>query len=402
VRLSAAGWATLVGVAAMAVAGRLLGLTEWYVAAGAVGLVVLLSGVWLGTRPSRLQVDRTISPPRIPAGGVCQVQLRVSSPSRRRSAVTALDDLVDGRRRIRLLLGPVSAGEPVLTRHRLPAGRRGLLRVGPITLVTNDPFGIWERRQDTGSQVEVVVLPAIVPLVPLPESRGEEPEAGRRDVRALQATTDEVSTLREFRPGDDVRRVHWPTTARVGEPVVRQFDEPSQRRVTVLLDTAAVRTGADPFERAVSVAASILVTSTSAGQAVRLVTPDGVDTGFIDATSGIEPTMDLLATIQTAGPARLDGARAAIAARPGGGTLVSVWGRLAPDVDAEAALIEARFGAAVRVVCDPDQRVGGTWPIVHHDGTRDLAADWATAVAAIARSRDLRRLSPAVGGGGVE
>lgn len=384
-RLTATGWATVLGVAAMGAAGRLLGLTEWYVGAGAAALVLVLSGVWLVTRPSRLRADRTVSPPRVPAGGVCQVELVVSSPSRRRSAVTAVDDLIDGDRAVRLLVGPVTAGEPVVTRHRLPVARRGLLAVGPMTLITNDPFGLWERRRGAGPRVQVVVLPRIVPLVALPEPRGEEPEAGHRDATALQAATDEVSTLRAFRPGDDVRRVHWPTTARVGEPVVRQYDEPSQRRVTVLLDTSASRTGGEAFERAVSAAASVVVASTRSGQAVRLVTPDGIDTGFLDGATGIEPTLDLLATIRTADVDRLEAVRSALSDRPGGGTLVSIWGRLGPDADGEATLIEARFGAAIRVVCDPSEPGGGSWPVARHDGEVDLATSWAASLRELAR-----------------
>ncbi len=390
-RLTATGWATVLGVAALAAGGRLLGLTEPYVAAGAGALVILLSGAWLLTRPSRLRADRTVSPPRIPAGGVCQVELVVSSPSRRRSAVTAVDDLVDGDRAVRLHVGPVVAGEPTVTRHRLPVSRRGLLAVGPMTLVTNDPFGIWERRRASASRVQVVVLPRIVPLVGLPEPRGEEPEAGHRDATTLQAATDEVSMLRAFRPGDDVRRVHWPTTARVGEPVVRQYDEPSQRRVTVLLDTSRDRVRGDAFERAVSAAASVAVTSASSGQAVRLVTPDGIDTGFLDAATGIEPLLDLLATIDTVELERLDAVRSAISAQPGGGTLVSVWGRMVGDAADEAPLIEARFGAALRVVCDPSEAGGGPWPLARHDGNSDLGASWSAAVAELARRGDLVR-----------
>jgi uncharacterized protein (DUF58 family) len=104
---------------------------------------------------------------------------------------------------------------------------------------------------------------------------------------------------REYRPGDDVRRVHWRSTARRGELMVRQDEQPHQRRGVVVLDR---RPGAwsddDGFERAVTAAASLAVSLHDAGAAVRLElggerSPAG--------PLGREPVLEALAVVTTAG-----------------------------------------------------------------------------------------------------
>jgi uncharacterized protein (DUF58 family) len=387
-RLTGVGWATLVGAAAMAAAGRILGLTEWYIAAGAIGVVTVLAATWLATRPSGLTVERAVTPRRVGAGDACQVELEISQRSVRASAVTAVDDAVDGNRRMRLLVPPVRAGHPVQTRYRMPTRERGLLRFGPIVMRTSDPFGVWERRVTTESHAEVVVLPRVVALRPIPPAPGEEPEVGRRDLQALQATTDEVSALREFRPGDDVRRVHWPTTARVGTPVVRQYDQPWQRRVTVQLDTDASRTGGAAFERAVTVAASVVASSAADGQLVRLVTPDGTDTDFVAAGTGVDAAMDLLAMVQPSTSGHAPMPLRALAEQFAGGTLVSVWAAIGTALEADLELFEARFAGAIRAVCGsrpgpPTAPRRASRALLVHDGRHDLVTEWSAAVASL-------------------
>ena len=380
-RLTTLGWATVAGAAAMAVAGRTFGLTEWYVAAGAVSTIVIVSAMWLGVQVLDLDVRRVVHPPRVPAGGSCRVEVSVHSGRRRRSPVAVLTDTVDGALRARLYVSPVNQSSPAVTQYRIPTTRRGLLRFGPLRIEASDPFGIWLRRVAVERYAEVVVLPEVVPLEALPPASGEEPDVGRRNVRMLQTATDEVSALRDFRPGDDVRRVHWPTTAKVGSPVVRQYDEPWQRRVTVLLDTSTHRTDGPSFERAVSAAASIVVSGTAANQMVRLLTPGGVDTGFLSADVEVDMVLDLLATLQPDESDGLLGVHRRLSREHHGGTFVTIWGT--PDANAIGQLrtMEVQFGSALRVVCG---RLSGDMtadrPIVVHDGGRPLAEAWHAAM----------------------
>ncbi|HZX06353.1 DUF58 domain-containing protein, partial [Kribbella sp.] len=87
----------------------------------------------------------------------------------------------------------------------------------------------------------------------------------------------DLRRLREYVPGDEVRHVHWKASARAGRLMVREYVDPDQPRLQVLLDTRTSVLTADQFDTAVSVAASILVVAAQSGQRLRLTTPCGTD-----------------------------------------------------------------------------------------------------------------------------
>jgi uncharacterized protein (DUF58 family) len=101
--------------------------------------------------------------------------------------------------------------------------RRGVYTIGPTSLRTGDPFGIFEVHLDDPARASLLVMP---PIVPLPEIRitpGGYFGDGRPRPNALEQTVN-ASSVREYAPGDGMRTIHWPTTARRGEPYVRLFD----------------------------------------------------------------------------------------------------------------------------------------------------------------------------------
>ena len=107
-------------------------------------------------------------------------------------------------------------------------------------------------------------------------------------------------TIREYRDGDDLRRIHWPATARTGDLMVRQEDRPAQRRAVVLLDPRPDAHGGSgatgSFEWAVSACASIAAHLCESGYAVHLVCPETVDSGRVADTLQIDEILDVLAT----------------------------------------------------------------------------------------------------------
>jgi uncharacterized protein (DUF58 family) len=147
------------------------------------------------------------------------------------------------------------------------------------------------------------VIPVVVPLTGLPAAG--ELGAGESDgVRVGFGPSQDAVVVRSYRHGDDLRKVHWHTTARRDELMVRVETWPEHRGVTVLLDHRdAAHQGSGPtssLEYAVSLAASGYVHLRQRGQRVRLVTGDGVvRAGAGEETDqGIDATLDALAALR--------------------------------------------------------------------------------------------------------
>ena len=250
-----------------------------------------------------------------------------------------------------------------------------------MTIVAEDPFGLVVRRTDAGETAAVMVLPRTWPLLALAPTVGEEPEHGSRSLTSSSTVDEEFAALREYVQGDDIRRIHWPSTARLGTPVVRQFDVPWQRRTTVVVD---VRTDAHDdrsFERAVSAAASVVELAAHQDELVRLVTTTGADSGFVAASSDLDELMDRLAVLETDPVihrgdqlvATLEHLRRSQLGRP----VICVGAVRGP---AAAAVAEFRRDVDGAVVVDttssPDAALGRASSIVRFDGTVGLTESW--------------------------
>ena len=115
---------------------------------------------------------------------------------------------------------------------------RGRHEIGPLLLRVTDPFGLvevprWFRHSDW-----LTVTPRTVALPPLALG-GSRSGVGDNRPRAFASGSAEDVTVREYRRGDDLRRVHWRSSARMGELMVRREEQPWQSRATVYLDNRA-------------------------------------------------------------------------------------------------------------------------------------------------------------------
>jgi uncharacterized protein (DUF58 family) len=130
----------------------------------------------------------------------------------------------------------------------------------------------------------VTVLPKVSELATLPKGGGHDDPLDGASQRALAAVaSDDLATLRPYVVGDDLRRVHWPSSAHADTLLVRRDEERWQGQLTVLLDGRAAVLDAEEFEAAVSAAASLVHALAGAGDRVRLVTTSGLDTTMVDA-----------------------------------------------------------------------------------------------------------------------
>ena len=299
-----------------------------------VGVLLLglpvLAGALARRRPPGLVVTRTSDPAQMSAGEATTVTTTVANGDRRSTPLMLAEEHLDHvlGERPRVMLGSLGAGDRRALTYAVRPPLRGRHRLGPLTVQLRDPFGLTQRFVEAGEATEVLVLPRVHALGgSRPPGTGVGAEGEIPFMVALHGEDDQ--SIREYRDGDDLRRIHWPATARTGELMVRQEDRPARRRAVVLLDPRVdAHTGVGPsssFEWAVSAAASMVVHLSDLGYAVHLLTPDTVGDGP-DALP-IEPAA-ALAVLAVAQPdtglalARLT--RSALGLISGGGLLVAV------------------------------------------------------------------------------
>ncbi|MEU6401783.1 DUF58 domain-containing protein [Streptomyces sp. NPDC046985] len=313
----------------------------------------------------RVAGDRLLSPARVPAGGEARVRLRMDNVSRLPTGLLMLEDQVPYvlGPRPRFVLDRVEPGGRREVSYRVRSDLRGRYPLGPLRLRLTDPFGMCELTRSFSAHDTLTVVPRVEPLPPVRLS-GAAGGYGEGRQRSLALAGDDDVIPREYRHGDDLRRVHWRSTARYGELMVRREEQPQRPRCTVLLDTRAVAfQGAGPdsaFEWAVSGAASVLAHLLERGFSVRLLTDTGSSApgeesgGFTGAGQDAADTagllMDALAVIDHSDGAGLS--RAGDALRDGDGLLVAFLGDLDEAQTAVVARMRRRGGAAVAFVLD--------------------------------------------------
>ncbi|BDZ57599.1 hypothetical protein GCM10025872_12560 [Barrientosiimonas endolithica] len=178
---------------------------------------------------------------------------------------------------------------------------RGRHRLGPIALQQQDPFGLTHVDLMVRSESEVVVLPRVVPLgAGQPAGSGMGIEGETPQMVALHGE-DDVS-IRAYRDGDDLRKVHWPATAHRGELMVRQEDRPARRSAVLLLDSR--ESGHSPgsysgtFEWAVSAVASVATHLGRFGYTLHLATRETLAAGELDTDLDPASVLEQLAVAE--------------------------------------------------------------------------------------------------------
>ncbi|HEV2370457.1 MAG TPA: DUF58 domain-containing protein, partial [Acidimicrobiales bacterium] len=387
------GWSAAVGAVLLWLVGRLLGLVELDVLAVAA-LVALLSGV-VYVRVVRFSLDarRQARPARVHFGQPCRIDLVLTNPRTRRTpAVVAEEPFDDGRLLARFevpALAPRASGRAA---YRIPTDRRGRFVTGPIRLRLTDPLGMASAQHRTGASATVLVYPRIDPVSGMPPAPGNDPHWGVHQ-RAGRLQGEDFYALRPYEVGDDLRRVHWPATARADDLMIRQLELPWQHRTTVLLDVRRGVYGDDAFETAASAAASILAGSHARGALTRLATTAGLDSGFEASMAHLDAELGALAGVKVTGAANLATSLAGLRRHGPGSSVAVVTTTASSPADLQAvARLRTYVGLVVLVLVD----TGGAPPlagaglseirVVRIGPGRTLADAW-PAVFASSRSR---------------
>ncbi|CAG6395754.1 putative membrane protein [Actinacidiphila cocklensis] len=317
----------------------------------------------------RVAGSRRLSPSRVPAMSEARVHLRVDNVSRIPTGLLMLQDRVPYvlGPRPRFVLDRVEPGGHREVSYRVRSDLRGRYPLGPLQLRLTDPFGMCELTRSFSTFDTLTVVPRVEPLPPV-RLAGEANGYGESRTRALAFAGEDDVIPRGYRHGDDLRRVHWRSTAKYGELMVRREEQPHRARCTVLLDTRAwAYFGSGPdsaFEWAVSGAASVSTHMLERGYAVRLLTdtgssvpgPEGSGGFGGDSSDMAGVLLDTLAVVAHSDGESLAPAYEALRSATEG-LIVAFFGDLDEEQAASVARIRQRAGGAVAFVLDSDDWV---------------------------------------------
>ncbi|WP_291053870.1 DUF58 domain-containing protein, partial [Herbiconiux sp.] len=262
VAVSAGGWI----VAGLAVAGIGLGIAfgwlELLVIGVACAVLAMVSALFLFGRASgRIGIE--VLEGFVVAGGSATVAVKVHNDTARRLPARAAE-LAVGERVEHVVLPPLAPGETRQVVIAVPTERRGVIRLGPVTVLRRDPIGLARRESVRSGAAELFVHPHSVAL----ELRNTGLLRDLEGIPTADLTDSDMSfhALRGYLPGDDRRHIHWKSTAKTGDFLVRQFEQTRRSHLIVMQSLAAADYASDEeFELAVSVVASIGVSAIRSG-----------------------------------------------------------------------------------------------------------------------------------------
>ena len=335
-------------------------------------VVLLIASYVIGRRPIPLEAQRSESRPRLRVGETLPMAITLSAP--RRVSTFVIEETVPAALGDAAPL-PVAVIEPDETvehAYNLACRRRGLYQLGPLVARYGDPFGLTRREMTLVEPVEVLVHPAVEDVNDRPLTRMFEDPPFRPPVSRPWPSGFEFYGMRQYAPGDDVRRVVWRAFARTGQLLVREAEQGITDKVTILLDQDVTFHSrgevSGSFEAAVKTAASVGVRDLRDGFSVilegsqdRLVAPLRGPTAqipLLDALARVErvkaPLADALSRVINNGGGsnthlvvvtpRLDAASAArldILAQRGTSVLIAalMWGVESADTLARASAL---------------------------------------------------------------
>jgi uncharacterized protein (DUF58 family) len=347
------GTSFLAAGAASAVAGWLLGERGLFCVGIALLALPLLASAAIRRAQYRLGASRAISPPRVPAGQTATVTLRLENVSRVPTGLLLAEDSVPYAvgTRPRYVLDKIERNGSRELTYSLRSDLRGKFEIGPLQLRAADSFGLVEMTRSLSGRTSFVVTPRVVPLARTVISRSW---AGEGDGRARMASTageDDVIP-RAYRDGDELRRVHWRSTARYGELMVRREEQRWRNKATVFLDNRSLAHlgsgAASSFETAVSVAASLGVHVAQQGLTGQFVTDgDVIRSGpFFE-----DRLLDSLAVLKLSRGRTLTRAFAELRDL-GGGVIIAVMGRLSVTEAQQLAACRPEGSQAIALLLD--------------------------------------------------
>jgi uncharacterized protein (DUF58 family) len=340
----------------------------------------LLSAFGAGRARYRLSCVRRVTPARMPAGQATSLTIRLTNVSRLRTGLLLAEDTVPYAlgSRPRFIFEGIGPGGSRSYTYQLGSDTRGRYTIGPLRVRVADSFGLVSITRAFTSTSVLTVTPRIIPLAkpPLGGYWLGDSEHGRRSIAA--SGEDDVAP-RAYRTGDSLQRVHWRSTARYGELMVRREEQYWRNTASLFLDTRRMAYTAAMFELAVTAAASVGVHLAGEGFEARFVTAEGE----VPRQGTFRDTLlDTLAVLRPSRVASLDAGVQALGTS--GGQVIAVLGDMAPAQARELAAARRGTAPGLALILSEDKSgveaarvlaVAGWRVAVVSDAVR-LAAAW--------------------------
>lgn len=355
------GWVIAAVVCAAFVVGYVAGWTE-LVAIAWTGLVVLvIAAVFLIGRTSH-EATMRIPVGRVVVGDQAAIQLTVTNPTRRRLGRVRVEVPV-GESVADVAIPGLAVGARFEDVFVVTGARRGVVPIGPVRTIRADPIGLVTRERRWDERVDLFVHPRTISIPSI--STGFVRDLEGIPTSELTASDLSFHSLREYVPGDERRAIHWKSTAKTGQYMVRQFEETRRSHLMVVLGLHPDEFATDEeFEMAVSVAGSLGTRAIADARDVAVVTSAVTRAGVasprpVDHLSSLSPGRlldDLCRVDPTATALRLgDVVRFASESVAGVSLVFLVCGSTATASSLSAAAANLPPGVAVvAIVCDPE------------------------------------------------
>lgn len=280
------GITTLVVAIVAVVVGRVFGVIELYIIA--VSMAALAIGAWafvaLWNPPIR--VERSLRPSVMTVGMAGRGELEITNDGPRRTPVTTFIEPIGTHASATVEVGSMSSGDHVSASYRIPTERRGAVTIGPMLVERHDPFRL-ARRTAAGTGQDVAYVAPVAYRLAMPRF-GSGPLGRHLVAVARRLGPGDFHSLRDYVEGDEMRSVHWKASARSDVLKVRQHEPQRLTHISVVLDPTAHAYQNEPlsdhdqdwndgFERALTVAASLVASSAAAELHTRLWVPPSLD-----------------------------------------------------------------------------------------------------------------------------
>ncbi len=293
---TARGWAALGVATALLVLWIGFGEPELMTTAMFLIMAVAVGMAFVRFATLNVEVTRRIHPIQVHEGE--EVVIEVSVTASRRIRNLQLEDVVHGLGVARFAAATTNLGQPLLARYEVLCRSRGIFEVGPAEVSVSDAFSLAERRNLAHEQDQLTIYPRVERFTGFPAVRGLDSTLQSTRPTFAPSGGEDFFTLREYQVGDDLRKVHWPSSAKLDALMIKQLEVPWQARALVLLDIRAERYPTEKsFEQAVRGAASAVTHLHQGGFGPELWTAKRAPA--LRSGNRYQVAMEMLATVST-------------------------------------------------------------------------------------------------------
>jgi len=301
--LTIRGRAFLAAGLTLLVGDLLLGFTDIARVGVLLTALPLLADLSARRSNNSVVVTRTVHPARLVVDQTASVAVVLQNTSGRRTHLQLAEEHVHCPLgdRPRFVLPPMEPGDIREVDYQFRSQARGRHRLGPLTLRMRDPYGLATITASSAGSADILVLPRIE-VLGSGHTRADGTSAAGAMPHMVALHREDDIAVRNYRDGDDLRRIHWPATAHRSELIVRQEDHPARRRAVIVLDSRATgHQGSGTlgsFEWAVTAAASIAAHLSERRYALHLVSSETTAEGKVTQTVEIDDALASLAMAQ--------------------------------------------------------------------------------------------------------